>query len=207
MWVVGVAALIVIIVASINSAGNPGRGYLGPKPGSALPPFAAPAAVSGMAGDANVRPAGPDGVDGQGPVPACEVTGADVVNICELWDKPLVVTFVAEGFQSSDECQAAFDVVDEVEQEFPEVNFVGVISGVDDPAKAKALATAGDWSFPIASDPDAAVFNVYRAGDCPSTVLANAGGTVSGMRLGSLTPEALSREVAKIDQKGDGDGG
>jgi len=206
MWVVGVAALIVIIIASINSAGNPGRGYLGPKPGSKLQPFAAPAAASGTAGDANVRPVS-EGNATQGPVPACEVTGPDVVNICELWDKPLVVTFVADGFQSSDECRTAFDVAEAVNREFPGVNFVGVISGMDDPAKAKAAATAGDWSFPIASDPDAAVFNVYRAGDCPSTVLANAGGTVSGMRLGQLTPEELSREVAKIAPEDDDDGG
>jgi hypothetical protein len=200
MWVVGVAALIVIIIVTINSAGNPGRGYLGPKPGTSLPPFAAKAAASGTAGDANVRPE-TGGNATQGPVPACQVKGPDVVNICELWDKPVVVTFVADGFQSSEQCREAFAVVEEVKAQSPGVNFVGVISGVDSPEEAKALATAGDWTFPIASDPDAAVFNVYRAGDCPSTVLASAGGTVSGTRLGPLTAGELAVEVAKIEQE------
>jgi hypothetical protein len=205
-WVVGVAALVVIIIVSINSAGNPGRGYLGPKVGTMLPPFAAPTAASGLAGDANVRPE-QDGVDAQGPLPACQVHGADVVNICELWDKPLVVTFVADGFQSSGECRSAFDVVEQVKREFPGVNFVGVISGMDDPAKAKAAAASGDWTFPVASDPDAAVFNVYRAGDCPSTVLATAGGRVHDSLLGALTAAQLSAKVEEIEGKEQADGG
>jgi hypothetical protein len=198
MWVVGVAALILIIVATVTSGQTPDP--IGLKAGTHIPPFAAPAADSGVAGDANVRPA-TGGSPAMGSRPACDVHGPGIVNVCDLTDRPLVVTFVTKG------CQSAFDAVESVREEHPKVNFVGVISGVDDPAELQRIARAGGWGFPIASDPDAVVFSLYRAGDCPTTVTAATGGKVVGAALGPLSEERLSTMAAGLEKNGEANAG
>jgi hypothetical protein len=196
-WLVGVAALIVIVAATISSRSDPQVGT-GLEPGSRLPDFAAPTAASGSSADANVRSARA-GTSAAGGQPACEVEGPDVVNICELRRRPLVVTFVADG------CERQLDVVEQVRGRFDGVDFVGVISSQDDAGRARELARPGRWGFPVAADNDAAVFSLYQAHDCPTTVLAGAGGRVAGTRLGPLEEPELAAAVAELERRPDGD--
>ena len=196
-WVVGIAALIVVIIVLVNSAGNPGRGYLGIKAGSEMPPFAAPLASSGSRADANIREAtGGDAT--QGPVPACDVDEPAALNICTLQDKPIVLTFVTDG------CEEQLDTVEDVRDGFPGVNFVGVISDVNHPQVPGRLVAAADWGFPVAADNDAAVFNLYRAGDCPTTFFVREGGLMEGSSLGYLESDALSAKVRDLTKAADG---
>lgn len=196
-WVVGIAALVVVVIALVNSAGNPGRGYLGLKAGSEMPAFAAPLASSGSQADANIR-AATGGDATQGPVPACEVDDPQALNICNLQDKPIVLTFVTEG------CEEQLDTVEDVRSEFPDVNFVGVISDVNNPQVPAQLVAAGEWGFPVAADNDAAVFNLYRSGDCPTTFFMREGGLVHGSSLGYLESGALSARVRDLTRAADG---
>lgn len=191
-WVVGVAAAIVIIVVSINSLPNTGRGFRGPAPGAPLPQFAAPSATGTLEGDANIRQRG-QGTEQEGAVPACRVQGPDVVTVCDAPYRHLVLTFVTPG------CEDQLDRVERVRAAFPTVAFVGVVSGRP-PAEVAELAAEGDWGFPIAADPDSAVFNLYRAGDCPTTTFAYRGGEVKETRLGELGEAELTaalRELAR----------
>lgn len=192
-WVVGVAALILIVVAVVNllSVGV-GESNLGLEPGSALPDFAAPAATSETAGDANIRQSGGGTVE-EGAIPACEVTGEGIVNICELRERALVVTFVIEG------CEDALDQVERLRSDFPRVGFVGVIS--ESPEITMRLAGDGGWGFPVARDADNAVFNLYRAGDCPTTVFAEPGGEVAETALGYQSDADLRAAIAEIAPK------
>lgn len=193
-WVVGVAALILIIVAVVNlfSVGV-GQSNLGLEEGTPLPDFAAPSAESDAAGDANIRQAG-GGTDEEGAVPACEVTGEDIVNICDLRERAMVLTFVIEG------CERALDQVERLRGRFPRVEFVGVIS--ESPEITTDLAEDGDWGFPVARDADNAVFNLYRAGDCPTTVFAEPGGEISETALGFQTDAELRAAIAAIEPRG-----
>ena len=124
-------------------------------------------------------------------MPACEVRAEDVVNICLLRERPVVLTFVAPG------CEEALDGIEAVRADYAGVNFVGVIIGesredVDD------LVAEHDWGFPVALDPDSVVFNLYRAADCPTTVTAEAGGEVVATRNGNLTEEELRAAVEEV---------
>ena len=94
-WVVGVAALIVVIVVAFNSLPNAGRGYRGPEKGERMPVFAAPLAAGDAEGDANVKQdAGDD--DAPNDTPACDVDLPGVVTACELFaDQPLVLALSA----------------------------------------------------------------------------------------------------------------
>lgn len=189
-WVVGVAAAIVIILVSINSLPNTGRGFRGPAPGAPLPEFAAPSAAGGLDGDANVRQRG-EGTNQEGAVPACRVQGPDVVTVCDAPYRHLVLTFVTPG------CEDQLDRVERVRAEFPTIAFVGVVSGRSR-ADVTDLASNRDWGFPIAADPDNAVFNLYRAGDCPTTTFAYRGGDVKETRLGEIDETGLATELREL---------
>lgn len=189
-WVVGVAAFLLIAVAAINTLPNSGRGREGPQPRQVLPDFAAPSAVGTSDADANIRQEA-GGSEEQGPVPACEVRGEDVVNICRLRARPVVLTFVAPG------CEEALDRVESVRPDYPGVSFVGVIIG-ESRDDVGSLLAEHEWGFPVALDPDSAVFNLYRAADCPTTVTAEGGGEVVATRNGFLTEEELRAAAEEV---------
>ncbi|HEU0019244.1 MAG TPA: hypothetical protein VFQ14_03030, partial [Thermoleophilaceae bacterium] len=93
-WVVGILMFMVVSVLFVTtSLNNSGEGLRGPAIGSRLPDFAAPSATGNAAEDydANVRQRS-GGNANAGRVPACDVVGEPIVNVCELRRKPLVLT-------------------------------------------------------------------------------------------------------------------
>jgi hypothetical protein len=191
-WVVGVVALIAIAFAAYNSLVEvgTGEGVRGPEPGRPLPEFAAPTPTSGLEGDANVIQRGEAPTGSETP-PACDVSGPGVVTVCGESGEPVVLTFVTTG------CEEALDVVEDVRADFPDVRFVGVYSG-ESPDDVAQLAEQHGWGFEVAVDPDRPeVFSLYRAGDCPTTVLAAADGTVAGTALGPLDADDLSARIGE----------
>jgi len=119
-----------------------------------------------------------------------------VVNLCELRSRPLVLTFVATGGGG---CNVQLDRVDRVRRSFPGVGFVGVISRTSLSAAGNMVRSRG-WSFPVAFDRDAAVFNLYGIGDCPTTIFARRSGISAGTRRGNLSDAQLSAAVRALLQ-------
>ena len=193
-WVVGIVMLMGVGVLLITTAvPNSGRGLRGPKPGRTVPDFAAPLATGNLDGDANIR-AARNGSASAGPRPACEVRSEEVVNVCDLRQKPLVLTFlVTEGA----DCEPQVDRVERMRRSFPDVNFAAVVSG-NDRADVGRIARRRGWTLPVAVDEDGAVVNLYRVGVCPTTVFARAGGRVRTTRLGNLTEQQLRAEVRRL---------
>jgi hypothetical protein len=189
-WVIGIVFLIAVAVAGANALRSHGPGALGPKVGVRLAPFAAPTATGSLKGDANVK-----GKKSQpGNTYACDVHGPDVVNICDLERKPVVLTFIFTRFAN---CTPELDRVERIRTEFPGVNFVGVI--VREPKdKAAKLVRRHGWHFPVALDGDGSVSNIYGIGGCPTTVFAYKGGKVRDTRLGNLTDGQLRAEIRRI---------
>lgn len=189
-WVVGVAFLIVVVVAGANALRSSGPGARGPEPGSKLPAFAAPLAVSDLDGDANVKQEAGDS-DSAGRRPACEVRGPGVMNVCDLWRRPLVLAFM---FTRQANCEPQLDRMERVRREFRGVNFAGVI--VREPHdKARRIVREHRWGFPVALDRDGAVSNLYGIGGCPTTTFALPGGRVVRTRLGPVSEAQLRAEV------------
>ena len=60
--------------------------------------------------------------------------------------------------------------------------------------------SARGWSFPVAFDRDAAVFNLYGIGDCPTTIFARRSGISAGTRRGNLSDAQLSAAVRALLQ-------
>jgi hypothetical protein len=193
-WVAGIVMLMGIGVLLLTTTlPNAGRGLRGPEVGKTVPDFAAPLATGRLEGDANVRGRG-ESSKSAGPVPACEVRSKDVVNICDLRRRPLVLTFlVTRGA----DCEPQVDRVERIRREFPQVAFVAVVGG-NEREEVEQIARRRRWGMPVAVDRDNAVVNLYGVGVCPTTVFSAAGGRVRTTKLGNLTEDELRAEVRKL---------
>ncbi len=117
-WV-GLAFVGVVAITAVSTLSSQEGDILGTDPtdrGAPLAPFAVPEALGPVAGDANVFQ--DDCETSRNPcpagdrrTPACEVGGEDVIRVCDLFDKPLVISF---WFTRGGDCLPTQDVVDEV---------------------------------------------------------------------------------------------
>jgi peroxiredoxin len=194
-WVVGILMLMAVSIAFVTtSLPNQGEGLRGPDVGSRLPDFAAPAVTGELDGVANVRQR-EGGNDAAGKKPACELVAEDVVNVCELRRKPLVLTFVVTR---GADCEPQVDRVERVRREFEDrVNFAVVVSG-NEREEVAEIVRRRDWEQPVAVDEDGAVVNLYGVGVCPTTVLSLPGGRVRDVALGNLTEDQLRARIRSL---------
>ena len=192
MWVVGVAALILITVVFARqlSKDRTGAYIRGPEVGKPMPQFAAPL-VDGPDLDANVVPRSTEGDI----TPACDVRVAGSLNICDQWDKPVVLSFL---FVRGAKCEPQFDAVERVRRKYGErVNFVGVFFERDRD-RIDEVVRKHDWKFPLVVDRDGAITNLYAVGGCPTTVFAERGGKVRVTRIAELNERQLSGDIDAI---------
>jgi AhpC/TSA family len=198
-WLVGIVMLMfasVVLFRSLAGFGDaPGpSGLEGPPRNQVVPDFAAPLATGNAEGDANLCQRGGKCTEAGGRVPACQVTGDDVVNVCELRRKPLLLTFVTSR---GADCEPQVDRVERIRRDFPEVSFATVMGG-NDREDVEQIARRRGWQMPVAVDPDGQTFNLYGVGVCPTTVFAYAGGKVRKTRLGNLTESQLRTELRAL---------
>lgn len=173
MWVVGVAALILLTVVLVHQLrSGTGTFINGPPVGERLPEFAAPLVLGDVEGDSNIKPR--SSKENRRPLPACDVRMPGTLNICDQWDKPVVLSFL---FLRGADCEPQFDRLEAMRREFPGVNFVGVFFERSRD-KARETVRRRGWKFPIVVDRDGVVPNRYAVGGCPTTVFAERGGKV-----------------------------
>lgn len=195
-WLVGFLLLMGIgVLALTTTLPNTGKGIEGPPEGSRLPVFAAPLATGNLNGEANVCQRRPCSKSA-GPVPACEVRGKDVLNLCELRRRPLVLTLaVTRGA----DCEPQVDRVERMKGDVPGVNFAVVMSG-NERAAAEHIVRRRGWTQPVGVDHDGGIVNLYGVGVCPVTVFAAPGGRVVETVLGNLTEEQLVTKARRLEQ-------
>jgi hypothetical protein len=200
---VGIAFFVLIVVALLNllknddNAGILGAGY-GDR-GMPLPAFAAPDALAGVDADANV--AQDDCESSRNPcpedqvrTPACEIDTAGAIRVCDLFDKPLAMSF---WFTRGGDCVPTQDAFDQVAKRFGGgVNFLSV-NVRDDPGSVADIAREHGWTVPVGLDRDGAVSNLYRVGVCPTIVLAYPGGVLydADIRGGNYSADELTALV------------
>jgi hypothetical protein len=189
-WVVGIAFLILIIVVGLNSLPNAGEGLKGPKPGTVIPPFAAPLATGTIDADVNIKANGKE----PGKTMACAVHVPSALNGCDLRKRPSVIVFA--GTRGAD-CLPGFDRIERVRKAFPQVSFAGILIRMGRKDAARTVEEGG-WGFPVAFDRDGQLTNVYGIGVCPAMVFARRGGKVVTTKLGKLTGAQLRAEIKRI---------
>jgi hypothetical protein len=198
---VGVAFVAVIAVAGINLLSNEDAGVLDPADsGWPLPQFAVPDVRSELSGDANV--AQDDCGVSEIPCPAserrqpaCRIEVEGAIRVCDLFDRPLVLSF---WFTRGGDCEGQQDVFERGYRRFSRrVNFLG-IDIRDSREEVRELISERGWTYPLGLDSDGALSNLYRIGGCPTFLYVYPGGILQTVSLGELEQTAFDRKVREL---------
>jgi hypothetical protein len=198
--IVGLIFLALVIVAFVNMVTTRNPGTLGLNEETSdlpLPEFAVPVAASSLEGDANIAQDDCDSSQLPCPpsdrrTPACHVRGPDVIRVCDLFDRPLVISF---WFTRGGDCEAQQDIVSAVYQRYRDrVNFLS-LDVRDDRGTVRELIRERGWRMPVGYDHDGALANIYRVGGCPTFVFAYPGGLLERATIGQLGVGQLEQRV------------
>jgi AhpC/TSA family len=201
---VGLAFLAVIVLATVHTIGGGGaEGTLGLDRQPArwpLPEFAVPAAAGGLEGDANVaqddcESAAVPCPGGSRRTPACRIPAAGAIRVCDLFQRPLVISF---WFTKGSDCADQQDVVEAVYERYRgRVNFLS-LDVRDDRDTVRELVRQHRWRLPVGYDRDGAVAGLYKVGGCPTFAYAYPGGTLQSASGGDLTAGQLAKRVEQL---------
>ena len=203
--VVGLFFLAVILIATIhtlNGGGN-GESTLGldrQEPNWPLPEFAVPAAAGQLEGDANVAQDNCESSTVPCPADArresaCGISTAGAIRVCDLFDRPLVISF---WFTKGGDCADQQDVVESVYERYRDrVNFLS-LDVRDGRETVRELIRRHGWKMPVGYDRDGAVGSLYKVGLCPTLAYVYPGGTLQSASIGELTAAQLSAHVQRL---------
>jgi hypothetical protein len=199
----GLLFAAVIAIAIVHTLESKDEGTLGldEQPRHwALPEFAVPAAAGTLEGDANVAQddcatsATPCPV-GDRRAPACRLQVRGAIRVCDLFDRPLVLSF---WFTRGGNCIGQQDVVDRVYERYRgRVGFLS-LDVRDDRGAVRELIRERRWRMPVGYDRDGAVAALYRVGGCPTFAYAYPGGTLQDASIGELTVPQLDARVESL---------
>jgi hypothetical protein len=202
--IVGLLLGAVVAIALFGDVGGDSGGTLGldEQPARwALPEFAVPLAAGELEGDANI--AQDDCESSQVPcpadarrTPACQVREEDAIRVCDLFDRPSVLTFWFS--KGGDDCVGQQDVVDDVHARYRgRVRFLSV-NVRDDRDTVRDLVRQRGWRMPVGYDRDGAVARLYRVGGCPTFAYVYPGGTLRSASIGNLSVDELSGRIEAL---------
>ena len=121
-WLVGILMLMgLAVLLFVQTIPNSGEGLEGPPVGKRLKAFAAPSALGPLSGDANVCQGSPAQAGRR--APSLRRVSKDVVNMCELRRRPLVLTFI---FDRGADCYPQVDRTERVKDDLEGVQFATV---------------------------------------------------------------------------------
>lgn len=184
---VALLAIVILVLITINTIATKPNGAGGVAPGLAVPPFAVPLALSSLSGDADVATRPDQGSAGR--VPACDLRGPRILNVCELYEHaPLVLALFVNGGS----CPAILGDMQKLSAEFPQVSFAAVaIRGGR--AELRTLVRSHGLTFPVGVDRDGSLAALYKVASCPQVTFALPGGTVQSHALLARPAPAVLR--------------
>lgn len=200
---VGLIFLALIVVATIHTLTSGGQDILGLEkepPRWPLPEFAVPAAAGSLEGDANIYQddcgsASLPCSEHPRRVPACKITTPGAIRVCDLFDRPLVISF---WFGTESDCERQQNVVSAVAARYRgRVNFLS-LDVRDSRGTVRELVREHGWMMPVGFDRDGAVAALYRVGGCPTFAYAYPGGTLQSASSGELGVGGLSEHVEEL---------
>jgi thiol-disulfide isomerase/thioredoxin len=200
--IVGIAFIAVIAVAGVNTISTEEQGVLGASDEGDAPleQFAVPDARSGVSGDANIAQDDCDAARIPCPeesrrTPACLVDVPGAIRVCDLFNRPLVLSF---WFTRGGDCEDQEDVFERAYRRYSDrVNFLAIDVRDSDEEVRELIAERG-WTHPIGLDRDGALSNLYRVGGCPTFVYAYPGGIQQSTSIGELDDGDFSARVARL---------
>jgi thiol-disulfide isomerase/thioredoxin len=200
--IVGLAFIALIAVAGINTISTKNKGVLGARDEGDLPlaQFALPDARTDATGDANIAQDDCDAAripcpSDESRTPACRVDVPGAIRVCDLFNKPLVLSF---WFTRGGDCEDQEDVFERAYRRYSgRVNFLA-IDVRDSDSEVRKLIAARHWTHPIGLDRDGALSNLYRVGGCPTFVYAYPGGILQATSIGQLDAPRFFANVQEL---------
>jgi len=195
------AAIVVLALVHGVPGGNDTLGLDKQPARWGLPEFAVPAAAGSLEGDANI--AQDDCSVGEVPCPsgsrrspACRVRAHGAIRVCDLFDRPSVISFWFS--KGGDDCVVQQDVVSQVYERYRgRVNFLS-LDIRDDRETVRGLIRSRGWKMPVGYDRDGAVGGLYRVGGCPTFAYVYPGGTLESAGIGKLDASGLSERIERL---------
>jgi hypothetical protein len=200
-WIVGVAAILLILYVTVNSITTDSPGSRGITDGDPLPAFAAPLAL------ANLKCKDSDGHSDDcdssvalkahdGHPRACDIHVPNTFNSCDAAKQgPLALAFMVTVNKG---CINEVDQLQKLAPRFPNVQFAAVaIRG--DHSDLNDIIRRHHWTLPVAYDHDGAVANAFAVAICPTITFAYKGGKVEHTSLGETTDAEIIRHLKAID--------
>jgi hypothetical protein len=180
-------ALLILALITANTIVTKPNGARGIEPGQRLAPFAVPLALGTLTGDANFATSPDQGAAGR--VPACALRGAQILNVCQLYERGPVVLVL---FVDAGSCPGILSDVQALSGSFPGVQFAGVaIKGSR--GSLRRLVRARGLAMPIGIDRDGVLAGLYKVASCPQVTFAYPGGVVQSKALLGRPPLATLR--------------
>jgi len=202
--VVGLLFLVVIAIASYHTLGGGGGGEtlgLDRFPSRwPLPEFAVPAAAGQLEGDANIAQDDCESAVLPCPedarrAPACRIATPGAIRVCDLFDRPLVISF---WFTKGDGCVDQQDVVQSAYERYRgRVGFLS-LDIRDDRDTLRDVIRRHGWTMSVGYDRDGAVATLYGVGGCPTFAYVYPGGTLQSASIGDLTAAQLSDRIDRL---------
>jgi hypothetical protein len=190
---VGLLALVILALITVNTIITKPNGVKGLARGEQVPPFAVPLALGNLQGDADTATHANDGAAGR--VPACQERGPQILNVCQLYEgAPLVLALFVDGGS----CPRVLSEMQALAPSFRGVRFAGVaLKGDRD--RVRELIHQHGLSLPIGIDSDGALAALYKVGTCPQVTFAYPGGEVqSEALLNTPSRTTLRARVAQL---------
>jgi len=190
----GVLAVAILAVVAINSELRGSDEVAGVAPGHTVPPFAVPLARGTLTGAADVATHANDGAAGR--VPACAERGAQILNMCELYERGPVVLAL---FIDTGSCPQVLDEMQALAARFPQVGFAAVaLKGERGPLLA-LMRAHGLTRVQVGFDEEGALAGLYKLATCPQVSFVLPGGVVqSPALLSTPSPTTLRARVAAL---------
>ena len=200
--IVGLVFIAIIVVAALNTIETEDSGVVGGGDEGDLPlgQFAVADLRGGLDGDANIAQddcevSSVPCPESERRSPACEVDAAGAIRVCDLFAKPLVLSF---WFTRGGECEAQQDAFEAVYRARRDsANFLAV-NVRDEREEVARLARERGWTHPIGLDPDGALSNLYRVGGCPTFLYVYPGGILRETSIGELSAARLADRVDEL---------
>jgi thioredoxin family protein len=200
--IVGIAFIALIAIAGINTISTKNKGVLGASNEGDLPiaQFAVPDARVGASGDANIAQDNCDSPripcpSGSRRTPACRVDVNGAIRVCDLFNRPLVLSF---WFTRGGDCENQEDVFEHAYRRYKDrVNFLS-IDVRDSDAEVRKLISQHQWTHPVGLDRDGALSNLFRVGGCPTFVYAYPGGILQSTSIGQLDNQDFFSRIDRL---------
>ena len=189
---VGLLALVILALITLNTIVTKPNGATGVDPGHTVPPFAVPLVLGNVVGDADIAVHAGEGARGK--VPACQERGAQILNICQLYERGPVVLAL---FLDAGSCPAILGDMQALAPSFPGVQFAAVaLKGGR--TQLRRLVAEKRLALPVGLDRDGSLLTLYKVATCPQVTFAYPGGVVQSRAL--LVRPSLATLRARVSQ-------